>query len=258
MKCESNADGAPEARRARRGSPLSGFVRVFLREVGQPLWLHGPCVVEPPWLGPTVSSTQTFVRGACDLESVIATAELDARPSRRPNQAMETGALLQLLGNLAEKPEEFFQKLVEATLELSNADSSGISILNERDKCFVWPAVAGPLSPYLWEGTPQDFGPCGTVLERDRTLMMVHPERHFAYLTPISPSLEEVLLVPFYMEKKAVGTIWAVIHTEGKKFDAEDKRLLESLSTFAASAYLTLVKAGGLEPMLTRKAVVTA
>lgn len=203
----------------------------------------------------SLSDRQTFIRGECDLESVIATSQLEARPTRRPNQTIETGALLKLLGKLAENPDEFFQKLVEAVLQLSNADSSGISLLNEPEKCFVWPAVAGALSPYLWGGTPQDFGPCGTVLERNKTMMMVHPEKHFAYLIPIKPSLEEVLLVPFYLEDRAVGTIWAVIHTAGKKFDAEDKRLLESLSAFAASAYQTLMKTGGLQPMLTRKSV---
>lgn len=83
---------------------------------------------------------------------------------------------------------------------------------------------------------------------------MQHPERHFIYLQPTQPALEEVLLIPFYLYGKPVGTIWAVIHGTDRKFDAEDRRLLESLSTFAASAYQTFAKAGSLAPLLKTKA----
>jgi GAF domain-containing protein len=190
---------------------------------------------------------------ACDLESVIATARLVTRPRRALDAALETEILLKLNRALAADPETFFQKLVEAALQLSQADSIGISLLNQEAGRFIWPAVAGPFHAYLWEGTPSNFGPCGTVLERDATQLMLHPERHFTYLQPIQPGLEEVLLVPFYLEGKAVGTIWAVIHEAGRHFDGEDQRLLESLSAFAASAYRTLFKAGSLAPFLQKK-----
>lgn len=186
----------------------------------------------------------------CSLESVIATGELARRAKRKPDPARETKALLQLLQDLGAAPETFFQKLVESTLRLSNADSTGISLLNAQAKRFVWPAVAGPFQVYLWDGTPSDFGPCGTVLERDATQLMLRPDRYFTYLEPIRPALEEVLLVPFYIDGKAVGTIWAVIHEAGRHFDGEDQRLLESLSTFASSAYKTLLAAGMLDRML--------
>lgn len=165
----------------------------------------------------------------------------------------ETVALIKLQRDLAFEPQTFFQKLVETARELSQADSTGISLLNMGENCFVWPAVSGPLNVYLGEGTPRNFGPCGTVLDRDETLLMQHPERHFGYLVPIQPALEEVLLVPFYWEGRAVGTIWAVIHEPGQGFDSEDRRLLESLSEFAASTYRTLVEIGALEPLLRKK-----
>lgn len=190
--------------------------------------------------------------GVCDLDSVIATHELSARGSRRPDTARETEVLVRLHRELAVAPATFFQRLVEAALELSHGDSAGISLLNEDTKRFIWPAVAGPFYAYLWEGTPSDFGPCGTVLRRNATQLMRNPERHFTYLTPIKPGLAEVLLVPFYVDEKAVGTIWAVIHEKGRQFDAEDGRLLESLSGFAASAYRTLSDAGLLAAMLVK------
>ena len=191
---------------------------------------------------------------ACDLESVIATGELNRRSSRAPDRDAENLAELELTLELAKSPHDFFQKLVDTVLTLSPADSAGISLLDEKQGRFVWPAVAGGLSPYLWGGTPSNFGPCGTVLERNVPVLFVHPERHFTYLEPIKPPLEEVLLIPFHVEGKAVGTIWAVIHSKDDQFQAEDRRLLENLSAFASSAYKVLVSVGALEPLLASKA----
>jgi GAF domain-containing protein len=186
----------------------------------------------------------------CDLESVIATHELSLRKSRSSDIAAEDRAALELVSELSRAPHRFFQKLVETALKLSGANSTGISLLDEKRKRFVWPAVAGGLTPYLGGGTPREFGPCGTVLDRNAPILFRHPERHFGYLIPIEPPLEEVLLVPFHMNGKAVGTIWAVIHEKNRHFDAEDKRLLENLSQFAASAYRVLAEAGALDPFL--------
>jgi GAF domain-containing protein len=189
---------------------------------------------------------------ACDLEAIIATAELQTRSGRKPDPDRETAVLLKLHRALAIDPRTFFRKLTEAVLELSIADSAGISLLNEESRRFVWPAVAGPFRVYLWEGTPGNFGPCGTVLQRNATQLMLHPERHFTYLKPIQPGLEEVLLVPFHIDGKAVGTIWAVIHEPDRRFEPEDQRLLEVLSNFAASAYRALAQGGSLAPFLTK------
>jgi len=186
----------------------------------------------------------------CDLESVIATVRLDQRASRSPDTKGETDALLGMLREVSEKPAIFFDKLVEEALAITQADSSGISLLHEREGRFVWPAVVGGLASYIGQGTPADFGPCGTVLDRDAPVLFIHPERHFTYLDSISPPLEEVLLIPFHMDHKPVGTIWAVIHEKDRHFDAEDKRLLENLSSFAASAYRVLVSNGALDALL--------
>jgi len=163
---------------------------------------------------------------------------------------LENRIIIPMTLELAKSPENFFPKLVKAALEVSQADSTGISLLNKEEGRFVWPAVAGKLDCYIGSGTPSDFGPCGTVLDRQSTLLFIHPEKYFTYLEPIRPPLEEVLLVPFYMDGKPVGTIWAVIHEKRRKFDAEDRRLLESLSNFAATAYQMLLKFGALEPLL--------
>src|SRR5262249_25485070 len=62
-------------------------------------------------------------------------------------------------------------------------------------------------------------------------------ERRYPYLTWAMPLADEGLLVPFYVNGKAVGTIWAVAHDNRRKFDAEDLRLLQRMSRFASAAY---------------------
>ena len=89
-------------------------------------------------------------------------------------------------------------------------------------------------------GAPRDFGPSGEVLDRDMPLLFTHWERRYQYLAAVTPPAEEGLLVPFHVDGKAVGTIWAVVHDGERKFDAEDLRLLQSLARFASAAYQTV------------------
>jgi hypothetical protein len=185
-----------------------------------------------------------------DLEEVIATEELDVRSTRAADLEAERSATSELLQQLAKEPKELFPALIATILKLTNAQSSGISILDDSQGSFVWPAVVGGLASYIGGGTPSDFGPCGTVLDRDAPVLFSHPERHFTYLRPIAPPLEEVLLVPFHMDGKPVGTVWAVIHEAGRQFDAEDRRLIENLSGLAASAYRVLTETGALKRIL--------
>jgi PAS domain S-box-containing protein len=100
-----------------------------------------------------------------------------------------------------------------------------------------WRAIAGVWAPHKGGGTPRDFGPCGTVLDRNVPLLFSHPERDFPYFGEVTPLLEEALLVPFYIRGEAVGTIWVVSHDQKRRFDAEDLRVLTNLATFSAAAY---------------------
>ena len=65
---------------------------------------------------------------------------------------------------------------------------------------------------HIGGGTPRDFGPCGDVFDRSTPLLFQHLERRYTHFEPVMPRVEEALLVPFYVEGKAVGTIWAVAH----------------------------------------------
>lgn len=183
------------------------------------------------------------------LDAVLRTEELNRRPSRPPDYQAESRALAELSAALADSPRTILQKLVEATLTICRADSAGLSLLSKEDggKTFVWPAIAGALSSYVGDGTPRDFGPCGVVLDSNAVQLFAHPERYYSYMTALTPAIEEVLLAPFYMKGKAIGTVWVIAHDPNRKFDSEDMRLTVSLGKFAANAYQALESMDALE-----------
>jgi signal transduction histidine kinase len=185
--------------------------------------------------------------GAVPLETIMCTEELHRRPSRPPGHEEENRALVKLVSALADSPSTIFQTLAETILHITQCDSAGLSLLTTDgqtpDVCgkrFYWPAIAGMWNTHVGGGTPRNFGPCGDVLDQNRTLLFKHFERRYPYLLPVVPAAEECLLVPFYVAGKAVGTIWAIMHSDRRKFDVEDDRVMGSLGKFASSAYQAL------------------
>src|ERR1700730_1765667 len=179
-----------------------------------------------------------------ELQSVHSADELVRRPSRAPDFEAESRALIDLAREMATSPDKILQKLTETALRLCGAQSAGISILEPDGKRFYWPAIAGRWAEHLGGGTPRNFGPCGTVLDRNAALLFSHPERDFDYLAPVPPPAEEALLMPFFVHGKAVGTIWIIAHDDRRRFESEDLRLMRDLSAFAASAYESLLALG--------------
>ena len=181
-------------------------------------------------------------RGPPELVSVTSVAELSRRPSRPADYASENLALVALAKQMAAAPESILQTLADTALTLCRAHSSGLSLLEDADqmKNFHWRAIAGEWRSQLGGGTPRNFGPCGTVLDRNTALLFSHPERDFPYFGEVKPLLEEGLLIPFYIDGEAVGTIWIVSHDASRRFDLEDLRVMTSLATFSAAAYQTV------------------
>src|SRR5690348_851883 len=181
------------------------------------------------------------------LESILCTEELQRRPSRPPDYEKENRALVKLASALADSPSTIFHTLAQTIQDITECDSAGLSLLTKDGRTphidgqrFYWPAICGKWNPHVGGGTPRNFGPCGDVLDQNRTLLFTHFERRYPYLMPVSPAAEECLLVPFYVEGEAVGTIWAIIHSDRRKFDEEDNRVMASLGKFASSAYQAL------------------
>jgi PAS domain S-box-containing protein len=195
-----------------------------------------------------LSLEDSITYSGVSLEAILCTDELRRRPSRPPDYEKENRALVRLANALADSPSTILQTLAETILDITECDSAGLSLLTKDGKTpdvcgnrFYWPAIAGMWNPHVGGGTPRNFGPCGDVLDQNRTLLFRHFERRYPYLLPVNPAAEECLLVPFYVAGEAVGTIWAIMHSDRHKFDAEDDRVMASLGKFASSAYQALI-----------------
>ena len=176
------------------------------------------------------------------VDDVLITAELARRSSRPPDFQAENRALTTLaqeMEELAGNPSGVLHKLVELVLELCRADSAGVSILEPggTDGIFRWHAIAGAFAANLGGTMPREASPCGTVIARDSVLLFDRPERYYPALRGVMPLVYEALLAPWHVAGEAVGTLWAVSHSPGRAFDAEDARLVASLARFASAAH---------------------
>ena len=210
-------------------------------------FMEGENVAQPVRSQNAPRLASSIPEGAASLESILCTEELQQRPSRPPDHAKENAALAALASALAESRQTILDVLAEAILRVTDSDSAGLSLLTSdgatpdaEGQRFYWPAIQGMWKEHAGGGTPRNFGPCGDVLDRNCTLLFRHFERRYPYLLPVSPAAEECLLVPFYVRGKAVGTIWAMMHSDRRRFDAEDERLMNVLGQFASLAYQTL------------------
>jgi len=201
--------------------------------------IHGGQKVTGPPILQNIVPLEASVPTA-SLASILCTEELLSRPRRPPDHEKENSALVVLVSALADSPRTILQTLADKVLEILDADSAGLSLLTKDEKRFYWAAIAGVWRPHLGGGTPRDFGSCGDVLDRNVPMLFTHWERRYPYLRSAMPLAEEGLLVPFYVNGKAVGTIWTIAHRNDRKFDAEDLRLLESMGRFASAAYQTV------------------
>jgi PAS domain S-box-containing protein len=185
--------------------------------------------------------TQAGSRGVT-LEDVLITSELSRRRSRAPNYSAENRALVTLAREMATKPKNLPQKLVDLALELCRAGTAGISLLktDAEGEYFSWEALAGVYDPRVGGRTPRNFSPCGTTLDRGAPQLFSCPARYFTYFEGVDSPIAEGLVIPFALSGHALGTIWVVTHDESRRFDAEDVRIMTALAEFTAAALQTL------------------
>jgi PAS domain S-box-containing protein len=244
----------------RVGLQVTGFIEIGTRRFGMNILYGGENVTESAKMQNDAPPETSIPASEASLESILCTDQLYRRPSRPPDYEKENRALVALMSALDDSPSTIFQTLADTILDITQCDSAGLSLLTrdgqKPDACgkrFYWPAIAGMWNPHVGGGTPRNFGPCGDVLDRDRTLLFTHFERRYPYLLPVMPAAVECLLVPFHVQGKAVGTIWAIMHGDRRKFDAEDERVMGSLGKFASSAYQALASIDDLKSQVAER-----
>ncbi|MBD0336425.1 MAG: PAS domain S-box protein [Cyanobacteria bacterium Co-bin13] len=173
------------------------------------------------------------------LDDVLITAELATRSSKAPNLQAEIQALHTLTRQLAEQCQTMLKTLVTIAKDLCQAGTAGVSLLEttpEGEEIFRWAAFCGALETSGQETTPRHFSPCGTCLDCQTPQLYTYPDRYFTYLQKIHPRITESLVIPLMGADGPLGAIWIVSHDEGRRFDAEDVRVLTSLADFTAAA----------------------
>lgn len=173
-------------------------------------------------------------RQTATLEDVDIRYELDIRAPRPPNYEREDRAYAALAREMARNPRNMLQKLVEVAVDLCNAETAGLSLL-EGD-VFRWEAVAGVFEAARGGTMPRHESPCGVCIDRDAPQLMHLADRCFPSLVA-EPRFVEALLIPFHCDGRPIGTVWVVSHNAVRKFDREDERVVRVLCQFAAAGW---------------------
>ncbi|MCC5637698.1 response regulator [Nostoc sp. CHAB 5844] len=175
------------------------------------------------------------------LEDIVITEELSCRNLRAENLLKENQALHALARQLVNQPSTMLQNIVDIVLELCDAGTAGVSLLEitpTGEEVFRAHVLAGALVKYVDGTTKRNFSPCGVCLERGTPQLYSYPDRYFTDLPAANTAIVEELVLPIIADNHALGTIWMMSHDEQRQFDSEDVRIMTSLADFAAAALL--------------------
>jgi signal transduction histidine kinase len=101
---------------------------------------------------------------------------------------------------------------------------------------FRWEAVAGVFAAHRNGTMPRGASPCGVCIDRDATQFMHLADRCFPALRA-EPRFVDALLIPFHIGGQPAGTVWIVAHSDARKFDRGDERVMRTLSEFASAGW---------------------
>jgi signal transduction histidine kinase/CheY-like chemotaxis protein len=185
------------------------------------------------------------------LEDVIITSQLNRRTPRDRDLGAEHLAVTELMEEMASvaggtASQRVLRRLVDVACALCQGDAAGISML-ELDgdhEVFRWHAIAGRWAHFTGGTIDYKRSVCGIVVQRNAPVLVSQPQRHFGQ-PPGHDPISEMLVIPFHFEDRPVGTLWVTSLDEraGRRFDAEDLRLLTSLARCASIGYrLTLTQ----------------
>jgi two-component sensor histidine kinase len=191
------------------------------------------------------------------IAEVFITDRLISRPETRPDYLREKLAIQDLANEMAEHPGEVLPRLVKLAMEICQADSAGVSVLDSDAGVFRWLGLQGALSVFEGATTPRNHSPCGICLDCDGAILMERPERVYEWIADANIKVPEVLLVPLVVKDGGhLGTLW-VVAREGLQFDSGHVRILTELATFTGIALRMIQSEERLKAALDEQATLT-
>lgn len=152
--------------------------------------------------------------------------------------AMQMEGMRRLTHAFVESPDTLLQELVNAAVDLCDADSAGISMEQEdkSDKNFYkWVATAGKYAHFLNATLPRYPSACGVCLERGKPQLFRVSQLFFDLMGIEAPTVTDGILLPWQVEETR-GTIWIMAHGRAEAFDGDDLHMMQVLADFAAMA----------------------
>lgn len=185
----------------------------------------------------TVSITEDCGLDVLDLRSC---PEFEARSLHLRDAARQMQGMQRIAHAFVERPDTILQELVNAAVDLCDADSAGISLEIDKEHrtdtdYFQWVATAGEYERFLNATLPRTPSACSTCLERGQPQLFRVTQRFFDLMGVDAPTVTDGLLLPWQVEEMR-GTIWIMAHTRTEAFDSGDCRMMQVLADFSAMA----------------------
>jgi len=183
-------------------------------------------------------SASVSITEDCGLEVIDLRGypEFEARSLHLRDVATQMQGMQRIAHAFVESPETILQELVNAAVELCDADSAGISLEIDAEhrsdtNYFQWVATAGRYQRFLNATLPRVPSACGTCLERGQPQLFRVTQRFFDLMGVAAPTVTDGLLLPWQVEEMR-GTIWIMAHERVEAFDSNDCRMMQGAGRF--------------------------
>ena len=174
------------------------------------------------------------------LRDIVITDELQRRQERSPNPLAGELALEAIATATPHGHQAILKALCRLALVLCDAGSAGINLLEngaEEKPRFRCIALDGAMAPYQDDIASMDHSICGYVCAQRAPQLLDRSARSYDMIKMLGNPVIEALVAPLYRDvDEIIGTIWVVVHEEGRGFDSEDLRILKLLGSHAAAA----------------------
>jgi PAS domain S-box-containing protein len=170
-------------------------------------------------------------------ETAIITGELSSRPSRPRDDAAVNRAMVELASALAGAPDTVLRLAAGAALDLCEAGSAGVCLLEEsaEGERVHWSAIAGKWTQYRDARVARGASPWAGHAHRKEPVLLSLPGHVSTALQRFDPPATEMLSIPVFADSRVRGALWIVSHSD-RHFDPEDSSILETLAPFVSVA----------------------